>query len=83
MADKNYIIENLKKQIEDFQFTISSEKVGKVLEVFDGPPTVPKERCKEQAEQSTTVDFSLPSSTCLLREGAGVPGPRLFFQGNR
>jgi F-type H+-transporting ATPase subunit alpha len=36
MADKNYIIENLKKQIGDFKATVVESKVGKVTEVFDG-----------------------------------------------
>ncbi len=32
----NTIIENLKKEIENFSLTTSVEKVGKVMEVFDG-----------------------------------------------
>ncbi len=32
----NHIIENLKKEIENFSANIKVEKVGKVLEVFDG-----------------------------------------------
>ena len=32
----NYIVENLKKEIENFEAQIKVEKVGKVLEVFDG-----------------------------------------------
>lgn len=33
---KNHIVENLKKQIEKFQADIKAEKVGHVVEVFDG-----------------------------------------------
>ena len=32
----NHIVENLKKEIENFSIQIKAEKVGKVLEVFDG-----------------------------------------------
>src|SRR3989338_3952895 len=32
----NHIVENLKKQIEDFKSNILTEKVGHVIEVFDG-----------------------------------------------
>jgi len=32
----NHIVENLKKEIENFSAQIKVEKVGKVLEVFDG-----------------------------------------------
>ena len=32
----NYIVENLKKEIENFSSQIKAEKVGHVLEVFDG-----------------------------------------------
>jgi len=32
----NYIVENLKKEIENFEAQIKVEKIGKVLEVFDG-----------------------------------------------
>ncbi len=32
----NYIVENLKKEIENFSSKIKAEKVGRVLEVFDG-----------------------------------------------
>lgn len=34
--NKNYIVEQLKKQIENFQTETKTEKVGKVLEVGDG-----------------------------------------------
>lgn len=33
---KNHIVENLRKQIEKFQIDIKAEKVGHVIEVFDG-----------------------------------------------
>jgi F-type H+/Na+-transporting ATPase subunit alpha len=33
---KNHIVENLRKQIEKFQADTKSEKVGHVIEVFDG-----------------------------------------------
>lgn len=33
---KNYIVENLKKQIENFKDEIKIEKIGHVIEVFDG-----------------------------------------------
>ncbi len=33
---KNYIVENLKKQIENFKEEIKAEKIGHVIEVFDG-----------------------------------------------
>ena len=33
---KNYIVENLKKQIEKFKDEVKAEKVGHVIEVFDG-----------------------------------------------
>lgn len=33
---KNHIVENLKKQIEKFQADVKAEKVGHVVEVFDG-----------------------------------------------
>jgi F-type H+-transporting ATPase subunit alpha len=36
MPDVNFIIENLKKQIEETKIAISKEKVGKVAEVGDG-----------------------------------------------
>ena len=32
----NHIVENLKREIENFTAEIKVEKVGKVLEVFDG-----------------------------------------------
>ncbi|MFA6325115.1 MAG: F0F1 ATP synthase subunit alpha [Candidatus Paceibacterota bacterium] len=32
----NYIVENLKKEIENFKAEIKSEKIGHVVEVFDG-----------------------------------------------
>ena len=32
----NHIVENLKKEIENFRATLKVEKVGKVMEVFDG-----------------------------------------------
>jgi len=32
----NYIVENLKKEIDNFSSQIKAEKVGHVLEVFDG-----------------------------------------------
>ncbi len=32
----NNIVENLRKEIENFKISITAEKVGKVLEVFDG-----------------------------------------------
>jgi len=34
--DKNYIVEQLKKQIEGFQSQTKTEKVGKVMEIGDG-----------------------------------------------
>lgn len=34
--DKNYIVEQLKKQIESFQTEAKTEKVGKVMEIGDG-----------------------------------------------
>lgn len=34
--DKNYIVEQLKKQIENFQVEAKAEKVGKVMEIGDG-----------------------------------------------
>ncbi|HLP86258.1 MAG TPA: F0F1 ATP synthase subunit alpha [Candidatus Paceibacterota bacterium] len=33
---KNYIVENLKKQIENFKDSVKAEKIGHVIEVFDG-----------------------------------------------
>jgi F-type H+/Na+-transporting ATPase subunit alpha len=33
---KNYIVENLRKQIESFKDEAKAEKVGHVIEVFDG-----------------------------------------------
>ena len=33
---KNTIVENLRKQIEKFQTDVKAEKVGHVIEVFDG-----------------------------------------------
>jgi F-type H+-transporting ATPase subunit alpha len=33
---KNYIVENLRKQIEKFQTDTKTEKIGHVIEVFDG-----------------------------------------------
>jgi len=36
MADKNYIIENLKQQIAGFKASTTKERVGTVIEVFDG-----------------------------------------------
>ena len=33
---KNHIVENLRKQIEKFQADVKAEKVGHVIEVFDG-----------------------------------------------
>ncbi|OGI81329.1 F0F1 ATP synthase subunit alpha, partial [Candidatus Nomurabacteria bacterium RIFCSPHIGHO2_02_FULL_42_24] len=33
---KNYIVESLKKQIEEFHSEISTEKIGRVIEIFDG-----------------------------------------------
>ncbi|MCC6639045.1 F0F1 ATP synthase subunit alpha, partial [Candidatus Falkowbacteria bacterium] len=36
MADKNYIIENLKSHIASFKADVAAQKVGVVLEVFDG-----------------------------------------------
>ena len=33
---KNYIVENLRKQIEKFQADTKTEKIGHVIEVFDG-----------------------------------------------
>lgn len=33
---KNYIVENLRKQIERFKDDLKSEKIGHVIEVFDG-----------------------------------------------
>lgn len=36
MANKDYIIEQLKKQIADWQVTVTKEKVGKVEEIGDG-----------------------------------------------
>ena len=33
---KNYIVENLRKQIESFKDEVKAEKVGHVIEVFDG-----------------------------------------------
>lgn len=32
----NHIVENLKREIENFSFQLKVEKIGKVLEVFDG-----------------------------------------------
>src|SRR3989344_1856461 len=32
----NYIVESLRKEIEAFKIEIKTEKVGRVLEVFDG-----------------------------------------------
>src|ERR1035437_23117 len=34
--NSNHIVENLKREIENFSAQIKVEKVGKVLEVFDG-----------------------------------------------
>src|SRR3989344_794711 len=34
--NSNTIVENLKKEIENFSLTLKVEKVGRVLEVFDG-----------------------------------------------
>lgn len=36
MSNKDYVIEQLKKQIEGFQSEVTTEKVGKVIEVGDG-----------------------------------------------
>ena len=36
MTTKNHIVENLRKQIEKFQSDIKVEKVGHVVEIFDG-----------------------------------------------
>ena len=33
----NNIVENLKKEIDNFSFQLKIEKVGKVMEVFDFP----------------------------------------------
>jgi F-type H+-transporting ATPase subunit alpha len=33
---KNYIVENLRKQIENFKDEVKAEKIGHVIEVFDG-----------------------------------------------
>ena len=33
---KNHIVENLRKQIEKFQGDLKTEKVGHVVEIFDG-----------------------------------------------
>lgn len=33
---KNHIVENLRKQIEKFQIDVKAEKIGHVVEVFDG-----------------------------------------------
>jgi F-type H+-transporting ATPase subunit alpha len=36
MTTKNHIVENLRKQIEKFQSDVKVEKVGHVVEIFDG-----------------------------------------------
>lgn len=36
MADKNYIIENIKSHIQNFKAEVAAQKKGVVLEVFDG-----------------------------------------------
>jgi F-type H+-transporting ATPase subunit alpha len=36
MANKDYVIEQLRKQIENFKTETETQKVGKVIEVSDG-----------------------------------------------
>src|SRR3989344_4712060 len=36
MSDKNYIIDSLRKKIEDFKAETVTERIGKVVEIFDG-----------------------------------------------
>ncbi|EKE20413.1 MAG: hypothetical protein ACD_8C00003G0001 [uncultured bacterium] len=54
MSDKNYIIEQLKKQIENFKTEVKTENVGKVLEVGDG---VAKVSGLSNVMASEIVDF--------------------------
>lgn len=50
----NYIVENLKKQIDNFSSQIKAEKVGHVLEVFDG---IAKVSGLSQIKSSEMVSF--------------------------
>ncbi len=36
MSNQNYVVESLKKKIADFSTSLKGEKVGRVVEVFDG-----------------------------------------------
>ncbi len=51
----NHIVENLKKEIENFSFKIKAEKVGHVIEVFDG---IAKVSGLSDVKSSEMVTFS-------------------------
>lgn len=55
MQEKNYIIENLKRQISEFSATTTQERVGTVIEVFDG---VAKVSGLSKVQSSEMVEFA-------------------------
>lgn len=61
--NKDYIIEQLKKQIEGLDMSTNSQKVGKVIEVGDG---VAKIAGLDDVMMSEMVKFSTPDNTDLF-----------------
>jgi len=68
----NHIVESLKKQIEDFKIETKAEKVGKVLEVFDGIAKVSGLSDLKASEMVTFPNGEVGVALNLEEDSAGI-----------
>ena len=68
----NHIVENLKKEIENFSLELKVEKVGKVMEVFDGIAKVSGLSDIKSSEMVTFPNDALGVALNLEEDAVGV-----------
>jgi len=71
----NHIVENLKKEIENFRSQIKAEKVGRVLEIFDG---IAKVSGLSDIKSSEMVTFSNGETGVVLNLEEDAVGVIIF-----
>jgi F-type H+-transporting ATPase subunit alpha len=69
---KNHIVENLRKEIEKFQVELKAEKVGHVVEVFDGIARVSGLSDLKASEMVTFASGSMGVALNLDEDSVGV-----------
>ncbi|MEI7689125.1 MAG: F0F1 ATP synthase subunit alpha [Candidatus Nomurabacteria bacterium] len=72
MTTKNHIVENLRKQIEKFQSDIKVEKVGHVVEIFDGIARVSGLADLKASEMVSFASGSIGVALNLEEDTAGI-----------